>query len=131
LLSAGKTKRIRDHYLGEVYGLEYFGILARSRITLNIHIDVAQGVASNMRLFEATGCGALLMTEKSVWLSHFFEPGREVVTFDNKDDLIAKATLYLGRADEREQIAHAGQERTLTQYTSHRRAEELVDLLKS
>lgn len=130
MLSAGKIRCIRDHFLGEVYGLEYFGILARSLITLNIHIDVAQGVASNMRLFEATGCGAMLMTEKSIGLAHFFEPGSEVVTFENKDDLVAKATFYLSRSDLREQIAQAGQKRTLTQYTSHRRAEELVDLLK-
>ena len=55
------------------------GVLAESRIVVNRHIDVAEGHANNMRLFEATGAGALLVTEAAPNLGELFEPGREVV----------------------------------------------------
>ena len=44
--------------------------------SLNRHIDVAEGYANNMRLFEATGVGALLLTEAAPNLADLFEPGR-------------------------------------------------------
>ncbi len=40
-----------------------YQVLRRSRITLNSHIDLAGREAGNMRLFEATGVGAFLLTD--------------------------------------------------------------------
>jgi hypothetical protein len=38
-------------------------ILAHSQVTLNRQIEAAEGSANNMRLFEATGVGAMLVTD--------------------------------------------------------------------
>jgi spore maturation protein CgeB len=54
---------IAGRHRGTAWGAHMFDVLHRSRITLNHHIDVAESYAGNVRLFEATGCGSLLVTD--------------------------------------------------------------------
>jgi spore maturation protein CgeB len=116
---------------GEVWGLDMYSVLARSKIVVNVHGEVAEGQAANMRMFEATGMGALLLTDGGSNLADLFEPGREVVTFDDAEDLVAKARHYLANEDERRAIAAAGQERTLREHSYERRMGELEGLLRA
>ena len=125
-----RSRLLVDHCQGAVYGLGFFSVLHRSRVTLNAHIDAAEGVASNMRLFEATGCGTLLMTEESPHLSLYFEPGREVVTYANPQELADRIQYYLCHEEERARIALAGQQRTLKDHNSMVRAEQLLGLFE-
>lgn len=115
---------------GPAWGLDMFRILARARLAINRHGDIAEGHANNMRLFEATGVGALLMTEAAPNLPKLFEPGREVVAYDDADDLVEKARYYLENEREREEIASAGQRRTLGEHTYRVRIEELAGMLE-
>ena len=41
-----------------------YNILSRTKISFNRHINVAENNANNMRLYEATGMGSLLLTDK-------------------------------------------------------------------
>lgn len=122
---------LRRRYRGEAWGLDMYTLLARSGITLNRHGEVAGGYAANMRLFEATGVGALLVTNSAKNLSDFFEPGREVVTYDTPADLIEKLRHYAEHRDERQQIAAAGQRRTLREHTYAQRIPELAEMLEA
>ena len=63
--------------------------LRRSRVTLNSHIDFAGREAGNMRLFEATGVGAFLLTDFKDNLHTLFEPDREVAVWRSTDDCLA------------------------------------------
>src|SRR5690606_38961943 len=72
---------IRKHHQGEVWGRDMFQAFSASRITINRHIDVAESHANNMRLFEATGCIALLITDYKDNLNDLFEIGKEVVAY--------------------------------------------------
>jgi spore maturation protein CgeB len=121
----------RHWYRGEAWGLDMFRVLADSRITLNGHEDVADGYAANMRLFEATGVGTLLLTDARSNLGDFFEPGREVVVYTDADDLIEKARFHLEHEDERRKIAAAGQARTLGEHTYRDRIAELASMLEA
>ena len=69
---------IRKRYQGPAFGRDLYRILSTSRITVNCHIDVAGQFADNMRLFEATGAGTLLITDWKVNLHNVFELGKEV-----------------------------------------------------
>jgi hypothetical protein len=122
---------LRGRYRGEAWGLEMYEVLARSRITLNRHIDLAGHYANNMRLYEATGVGALLVTEASRNLAKLFEPGREVATFEAHDDLIEQLRHYAEHVDERRRIAAAGQARTLREHTYANRMAELAAMLEA
>jgi spore maturation protein CgeB len=104
--------------------------LAQSRIVVNRHSTAAEGFANNMRLFEATGTGAMLVTEAAPNLADFFEPGQEVVTYDGADDLMQKLGHYLEHDGERRAIAAAGQARTLRDHTYARLMARLAGILE-
>lgn len=103
-----------------------YHVLRRSRITLNSHIDLAGREAGNMRLFEATGVGAFLLTDFKDNLHTLFEPGREVAAWRSIDDCLQNIDHYLGNEGHRLEIARAGQAKTLSQHTFRHRAIEIL-----
>jgi len=127
-LDAGSP--IVARHRGEVWGLDMYRTLARSRVTLNRHINVAENFANNMRLYEATGMGAMLLTDRKENLGELFEVGREVVDYQSPDEAIELIHYYAEHAGEAAAIAQAGQQRTLREHTYARRMEELVPILK-
>jgi spore maturation protein CgeB len=122
---------VARRYRGEAWGIEMYEVLARSRIALNRHIELSGGYANNMRLFEATGVGALLVTDAKRNLADLFEPGREVVAYEDEDDLVEKLRHFAEHDDERRSIAAAGQARTLREHTYRNRMTELAAMLEA
>lgn len=120
---------IKQRHHGEAWGLEMFGRLNQSLITVNRHIDVAENYANNMRLFEATGCGALLLTDYKDNLSDLFTIGQEVVAYRDAAECAALIAYYLAHPDEAAAIAQAGQERTLRDHTYGKRMEQTAEIL--
>jgi spore maturation protein CgeB len=113
-------------FQGEVWGTEMYQVLRRSRIALNSHIDMAGREAGNMRLFEATGVGAFLLTDFKDNLHTLFAPDREVAVWRSIDDCLAAIDRHLGDDKDRAEIAHAGQARTMAQHTYRHRATEIL-----
>lgn len=122
---------LKRFHRGDAWGKEMYGILQQSRITLNYHIDLAEDFANNLRLFEATGVGTLLLTDSKRNLHELFEPGREVVVYHNPDECVELARYYLDHEGERDAIAKAGQRRTLRDHTYRLRMQELAALFES
>jgi len=120
---------IRDRYAGKAWGTQMYQILHSSKITVNHHIGVAESYANNMRLFEATGVGTLLVTDWKVNLHEMFEPGKEVVTYRSPEECVEVIRYYLQHEEERQRIARAGQERTLREHTYYQRMQELVQIV--
>jgi spore maturation protein CgeB len=114
---------------GDAWALGMYKALARSRITVNVHIDVAENNANNMRLYEATGCGAMLITDQKDNLAELFEPDRELVTYRSHQEAVEKIRYYMSHPDEAAVIARAGQARTLREHSYRHRMEELVAIL--
>lgn len=121
---------IRQHHLGEVWGMDMYRALARSRITLNRHINVAENYANNMRLYEATGVGAMLLTDYKDNLQELFEIGKEVVAYSSKEEAAELVRHYRAHPEEAAQIAKAGQARTLREHTYAQRMQELLPILR-
>jgi hypothetical protein len=122
---------VRRRHHGEAWGIDMYRILHASRIALNRHIGAAGAYANNMRLYEATGVGSMLLTDERVNLGELFEPGREVVTYRTADELADRARHYLEHEDERQAIATAGQRRTLRDHGYDTRMVELAALLEA
>ena len=127
-LDATSAIRLRHH--GEAWGLDMYRSLARSRITLNRHIDVAENNANNMRLYEATGVGAMLLTDRKDNLSELFEIGKEVAVYSSPEEAAELIRHYMTHPDEAQAIAQAGQARTLREHTYKHRMEELIPVLE-
>lgn len=127
--SLSRSSPIVARHHGEVWGLDMYRALARSRVTLNRHINVAENYANNMRLYEATGVGALLITDQKDNLGELFEVGKEVVAYSSPEEAAELIRYYIAHPVEASEIARAGQARTLREHTYQRRLVELVPVL--
>ena len=113
-----------------LFGMEMFQQLQRTRVSLNIHVDIARTHASNMRLYEATGVGSCLLTDAKPNLKEVFEPDVEVVAYANADECVEKLNYLLAHEDERRAIAKAGQQRTLRDHSFDNRAARLDEIIQ-
>jgi hypothetical protein len=116
-------------FQGEVWGTDMYQVLRRSRITLNSHIDLAGHEAGNMRLFEATGVGAFLLTDFKDNLHTLFAPDREVAVWRSIEDCLDVIGRSIGDNIGRAAIARAGHARTMAQHTYRHRAAEILGLV--
>lgn len=63
-------------------------------------IDLGGEDTINMRMFEATGSGALLLTEALPGVRRYFEPGKEVAVWKDVPELVARTLHYLAHESE-------------------------------
>jgi len=98
-----------------------------AKISLNLlHPTEIYGI--NCRAFEIAGCAGFQLIDAKAGLSQFFEPGREVVTFDSLVELKEKIAYYLAHEDERHEIALRSYERAHREHTYKCRLEKLISL---
>jgi hypothetical protein len=125
----GMDSPLRKCHMGAVFGIEAFQTLKNAKIVLNRHADFAGQYANNLRMYEATGVGSLLLTDAKVNLQEIFEPDKEVVSYGSAEECVAKIKYYLQHPEERQAIARAGQARTLREHTYQQRMRELVSIV--
>jgi glycosyltransferase involved in cell wall biosynthesis len=115
---------------GARWGIEMYRALRQGRIVFNAIIDFGKGEAGNMRQFEATGCGAMLVTEHHDTVSQYFEPERELVTYKDARELCEKILFYVSNPEERKRIAEQGHKRCLSHHSMERRASEFHEIIQ-
>jgi len=123
------TSAVARKHRGEAWGREMFTLLNRSKITVNRHSEAASTNANNMRLFEATGCGALLITDYKDNLNDLFEVGKEVVAYRSPEECVALVKHFLRYPEEAEKIAKAGQQRTLRDHAYDNRMRKTGEII--
>lgn len=124
------TSPLRDNYHGEAWAMDMYRTIRQAKICINRHSSASEQYANNMRLFETTGLGTLLITDEKSNLGDLFKVGEELVTYRDADDLVEKVQYYLAHDAERQVIAAAGQKRTLSEHTYHIRMQELDLILQ-
>jgi spore maturation protein CgeB len=99
-----------------------------SRLTLNVTRGAmaATGYCPSGRLFEAAACGAPIVSDAWPGLERFFDPGDEILVAETTGDVVE--ALQLSDRD-LQAIARRARDRTLTEHTADRRAEELEGIL--
>ena len=116
-------------FVNNKWGLSMFETMSQSYMTVNCQIDVGQGSVGNMRLYEATGCGALLLTDDGINMPTMFEDD-EVLKYNSIDEAVELANYYLEHREEGEIIAAKGQKRTLADHTYEQRMAETAKILE-
>jgi spore maturation protein CgeB len=61
--------------------------------------------------------GAFYLVEYFQELTEFFEPGKEIVFFENEEGLVGKCRYYLAHPEEAERIRAAGLRRARAEHT--------------
>lgn len=123
-----KKSDLRKGYRGEVWGHAMYSVLYNSKIVLNMHSTVAGDHAGNMRMYEATGVGSLLLTDEKQNNAELFEVGKEIVTYKDWKDAVKTIRYYLKNEQKRKKIAKAGQKRTLHDHTYEKRCQEMISI---
>jgi hypothetical protein len=121
---------LHRRHRGAAWGPDMFTLLRRSQLTLNKHIDVSETYANNMRLFEATGMGACLVTDWKENLAELFEPGEEVIAYRSTEECLDLLRYFESHEAERTAIAAAGHARCLAEHRYERRMTQLADILQ-
>ena len=78
------------------------------------------------RVFEVPGAGGLLLTERADGLASLYAADREVVVFNDLDDLAGRIQQLLANPAQRDAIAVAGHLRTCAEHTYTRRFAALL-----
>jgi hypothetical protein len=120
-----KDSPIRGCHRGQAWGKEMFSIFRRSQIVINQHIGIAGEFANNMRLYEATGCGATLLTDRKTNLNELFDVGSEVVDYSDPAECLARIEGLLSEPTQCATIGSRGQARTCSGHTYVQRTAEL------
>jgi spore maturation protein CgeB len=116
-------------YFSHMPPADHPAFFCSSDLTLNITRGpmARTGYCPSGRLFEATACGAAVISDWWEGLDQFFVPGGEMLIAHGTVDVLT--ALDLSDA-ERRRIAAAGRTRTLDCHTSHVRVRELEALLE-
>lgn len=104
-------------------------VFKNSRINLNITLrSIKTGIP--LRAFDIMGCGGFLLTNYQEELLQFFEPGADLVCYNDYDDLLEKIEYYLTNEDERRQIAENGCRKVHGQHSMELRVREMIHMLE-
>ncbi len=110
-----------------VYGLDVYALYRSYLVTLNHSGEYAS--AENLRLFEATGAGACLLTDFKFNLADYFSLDDEVVTYSSEEECVEKAKYLLDHPDVARGIGISAAQRSAQEHTYVKRSELLQKLL--
>jgi len=116
---------------GALWAHDMLRLLRSARIVVNIDVDAFGAQPPNMRLIEATGAGAFLLTSHHPELASFFTPGEEIETFRTPQELASKILYHLGEPDLCERIAAKAQARCLADHGLSKRAAWFADIMRA
>lgn len=105
---------------------EAYGAMAAAPATVNVHIRGTQD-GLNMRSFEACGVGAVQLLDRAD-AAEFYEPGREVLLFEDDDELVDLAARAVRDRAWADGIRSAARARTLAEHTFDHRMATLEEL---
>lgn len=126
-----ENKAILKAHHGEIWGIKMYEILHRSVLTFNIHESLLEGHVGNMRMFEATGVGTLLLNDEGHNLNKLFEVGKEIESYKTIPEAIEKAKYYISNPQKAIEMGRNGQKRTLENYNYEKRVNTLLELFKN
>lgn len=119
---------LRHRFPVSYVGNRYFEELAETYSAARLAFNRSLRNDVNMRVFEATACGTMLLTNNlpDNGQDELFRPGVHLETYRDADELLDKALYYLKHEETRERIAAAGMSEAQTRHTYGHRMESLL-----
>ncbi len=110
-----------------VIGPQYVRRIQSYSVTLNIHQNLAYG--PNMRTFEVTGSGGVLLSDRAEDITNFFTEGSEILVYDSLEDAAQKIKYLIQNPDAFYAVASNGQKKCHDKYTYDERARQILKFL--
>jgi hypothetical protein len=98
------TKAIRDNAKPPIYGQELYETISRSKIVVNAFGNFNVHYKENMRNYESTGCGAVLISEDGIYPEHFL-PNKDFYAYSTTSELFGKIEHVLSLPDQGTEMA--------------------------
>jgi spore maturation protein CgeB len=116
--------------LSHVAPADHPAFYSSSRFTLNLTREqmVLTGYSPSVRLFEASACGAAILSDRWPGLEAFFTPGEDIVTVTDTDEVV-KVLRSLTEA-ERTRLGRRARDRVLANHTAEHRAVEFESIVE-
>jgi len=126
-----KNEKIKFDFYGyrgkqPVWGSDFINVLSNSKMGLNLSRGKPIKYYSSDRLAQLMGNGLLTFIDKKTCYSDFFT-NKEIVTYNNYDDLIEKIYKYKKNDKERKLIAKNGKLKYLKYFNSTLVAEFIIN----
>lgn len=107
-------------------------LLNRSQVSINFSSSSRPGSRQiKGRTFEIPACGALMATDPAPGLERYFEPGEEILVFDDADDLTRVLRKALTDPSRLAVMAARARDRCLREHTYHHRFKALLQALET
>lgn len=91
-------------------------VFANSKINVNLTLrSIQTGIP--LRCLDIMACGGFLLTNYQEEISEYFEDGKEVVIYQDFNDMKEKIHYYLAHEEERKEIAGRGQEKVRKEFS--------------
>jgi spore maturation protein CgeB len=125
------SKLIKENLKQELFfGKKMINEIAQHAVGFNLHAEVAGDYASNVRMFEVAGAGAVLVTDHKKNIRELYEPDLEILTYSSLEECIEKLQWAIDHPVEARRIAEAGQKRTLRDHSVEKRVDLLYEIMK-
>lgn len=112
-----------------IFGKEMYSIFRKTKILINSHIGDTK-YAGNMRMFEGTGTGCLLLTDNKIGNTEFFKPKKEIIIYNNFN-LVDLCKYYLKNIDKLKTISLNGMAKTFKYHNYYNRVQMLDIFIKN
>ena len=107
--------------INDAYGEKHSERASQSRINLNF----CTSAGPSDRVFKVLAAGGFVLTDTWTDIGDYFEDGKDLVVFNDVDDLNKKIKYFLDNEDEREKIAKSGSLK-VQKYTRKRWAQKII-----
>ncbi len=119
---------IRRLALRPVYGRELYAAFGNAKIVLNGAIDMAGDERGNMRCFEATGCGAALVTDAGKYPPGFVDDST-MCTYTSADDVVRVLRVLLEDQGRLQRIRTCGFAEMSSRYSKAAQWRDFMNLI--
>jgi len=107
-------------------------IFSSARVVFNLHTWRDQSTTgTNPRLFEAASCGAVQIVDNKDEIRDLFKIGRDLLVFENKEDLLLKIEEILASPQRQDQIKVSARKMVIARHTYQHRMQDLLNHIRS
>jgi len=111
-----------------VKGAEYIKMIQSYPLVINLHQDSNYG--PNMRTFEVTGSGGVLLSDRVEDITNFFKENEEILIYDSIKEAAEKIKITLKETDQLLKFSKLSQEKCYKFNTYDIRVKEILNHIK-
>lgn len=119
---------------GETRPEEWIKIFSTAKMVFHSHYRDPDGTIpcyqAAPRVYEALACGALLIVDKQPDVLRIFNPGEDLVVFEDTAELRKLVSYYLKHHRKAEDVAAKGRKKVLAKHTYRHRIKEIIDTVR-